>query len=576
LGSESKRKPAKPRRAGAERPRAGVARASRSAAVRPVRAPSPRRRPARRPSRRPAAAAAATDKSPGLLGKVLVANRGEIAIRVLRALREMGIPSVAIYSEADRMSSHLMMADEAYCVGPAAAVESYLNIDRIIEVARKVGCRGIHPGYGFLAERPEFAAACEREGLVFIGPGSESTRRMGMKTEARRMMEAAGVPVIPGSDGPLEDSAEAAACAGRIGYPVILKASAGGGGKGMRIVRSPSELKQAMRTARGEAQAAFGSPAIFIEKYIERPRHVEVQILADHHGHTVYLGERECSIQRRYQKLIEESPSPLVGPRVREALCRTALVAAAAAEYRNAGTVEFLFDGPEKFYFLEMNTRLQVEHPVTELVTGIDIVKEQIRIASGMPLSFGQADVRPRGHAVECRIYAEDPRNNFLPSLGTIRRLRNPEGPWVRIENYIYEGYHVPMHYDPLVAKVITWAETRPDALSRMIRALEEYVVEGIETTIPFHVWVMRDENFRAGRYDTSYIDTHYTAKAGDAHRRVPVEVALIAAAIDRMDSGTAGEPARGGRRDAWKDAARREAVSRAADRGPGRVRGGS
>jgi acetyl-CoA carboxylase biotin carboxylase subunit len=535
-----------------------------------------RRKTGSRVKARPRAAAGRASREPSLLGKVLVANRGEIAIRVLRALREMGIPSVAIFSEADRMSSHIMLADEAYCVGPAPAVESYLNIGRIIEVARAVGCRGIHPGYGFLAERPEFAAACEANGLVFIGPGSESTRRMGVKTEARRIMQASGVPVIPGSDGPLEGTAEALACADRIGYPVILKASAGGGGKGMRIVRGSAEMKQAMRTARGEAQAAFGSPEIFAEKYIERPRHIEVQILADNHGNTVYLGERECSIQRRYQKLIEESPSPAVDKPVRAALCRTALKAAKAAEYRNAGTVEFLLDDRSRFYFLEMNTRLQVEHPVTELVTGVDIVREQIRIASGFPLSFSQKDIKPRGHAIECRIYAEDPRNNFLPSLGTIRRLRNPEGPWVRIENYIYEGYHVPMHYDPLVAKVITWGETRPDALARMLRALEEYVVEGIETTIPFHVWVMRDDNFRRGRYDTSYIDEHYTSKAGDAHRKVPVEVALIAAAVDRMHCGATPRPQTAGRANRWKEAARSESVSRAADRGPGRVRGQS
>jgi acetyl-CoA carboxylase biotin carboxylase subunit len=498
-----------------------------------------------------------------LFDKVLVANRGEIAIRVLRALREMNIASVAVFSEADRMSSHIMFADEAYSIGGSPASESYLNMARILEVAKSAGCQAVHPGYGFLAESPDFAQACEDSGLVFIGPGSDSTRRMGLKTEARRIMKASGVPVIPGVERPLGDSAEALRCAQEIGYPVILKASAGGGGKGMRIVRDATEMKQAAKAARSEARASFGSPDIFLEKYVERPRHIEVQILADNHGNMVHLGERECSIQRRYQKLIEESPSPAITDSQREALGRTALEAARAAQYRNAGTVEFLFDRKSDFYFLEMNTRLQVEHPVTELRTGVDIVREQIRIASGLPLSFGQEDIRPRGHAIECRIYAEDPRRDFLPSLGKIRRLRNPEGPWVRVENYIYEGYSVPMYYDPLIAKVITWGETRDDALARMLRALEEYVIEGIETTIPFHVWVMRDSNFRRGTYDTSYIDEHYTAKAGDARRRVPVEVALIAAAIDQMHGSAAPGHRQAAETSGWKSAARQESVSR-------------
>jgi acetyl-CoA carboxylase biotin carboxylase subunit len=385
---------------------------------------------------------------------------------------------------------------------------------------------------------------------------------MGLKTEARRIMKASGVPVVPGSEEPLRGADEALKLASGIGYPVILKASAGGGGKGMRIVRDPREMKQAVRTASGEAQASFGSPEIFVEKYIERPRHIEVQVLADNHGNIVYLGERECSIQRRYQKLIEESPSPAVSEDLRRVLGETAVKASEAAGYRNAGTVEFLFDRDSNFYFLEMNTRLQVEHPVTELRTGIDIVKEQIRIASGRPLSMAQADVVPRGHAVECRIYAEDPRRDFLPSLGRIRRLRNPEGPWVRIENYIYEGYSVPVYYDPLIAKVIAWGTDRSEALLTMLRALEEYVIEGIETTIPFHVWVMRDANFRRGVYDTSYIDEHYTAKAGDAGRKVPVEVAVIAAAIDRLNSRPAPLSATGDA-NRWKTVARQQAVRR-------------
>jgi acetyl-CoA carboxylase biotin carboxylase subunit len=498
-----------------------------------------------------------------LFDKVLVANRGEIAIRVLRALREMDIASVSVFSEADRMSSHIMFADEAYHIGPSPAARSYLNIPRIMEVAKQTGCQAIHPGYGFLAESYAFASACEEAGIVFIGPSSESIRAMGLKTEARTIMRASGVPVIPGSDGVVSEAKDALKSAAEIGYPVILKASAGGGGKGMRIVRNAGKMRQALKAAEGEAQSSFGSPAVFIEKYIERPRHIEVQILADNYGNVVYLGERECSIQRRYQKLIEESPSPAIGDAQREGLGETAVAAAKAANYRNAGTVEFLFDQKSNFYFLEMNTRLQVEHPVTELTTGIDIVKEQIRIASGFPLSISQEDVKRRGSAIECRIYAEDPRNNFLPSLGKIRRLRNPEGPWVRIENYIYEGYNVPVYYDPLIAKVVTWGETRDEALARMLRALEEYVIEGIETTIPFHIWVMRDDNFRRGTFNTAYIDEHYSARAGLERRKVPIEVALIAAAIDHLHSKRVPKHKVTAGKSRWKETARQEGISR-------------
>ena len=519
----------------------------------------------RRPNRREAGAIStgAGRREPRQFEKVLVANRGEIAIRVLRTLREMGIPSVAIFSEVDRMSSHIMFADEAYCVGPAPATESYLNIPKILEIARNTGCEAIHPGYGFLAESHVFAHTCETEGIVFIGPPSEAIQSMGLKVEARRIMRASGVPVVPDSDGIVADEKEAARIAAEIGYPVMFKASAGGGGKGLRIVRSAAEIDQAFRTASGEAGASFGNPDIFIEKYLDRPRHIEVQLLADDHGNAVYLGERECSIQRRFQKLIEESPSPAIDDTQRRKLGETALAAAKAAGYRNAGTVEFLLDQSSNFHFLEMNTRLQVEHPVTELTTGIDIVKEQIRIASGFPLSIRQADIAPRGTAIECRIYAEDPRNNFLPSLGKIGRLRNPEGPWVRVENYIYEGYDVPIYYDPLIAKVITWGGTREEALARMLRALEEYAIEGIETTIPFHIWVMRDENFRRGTFNTAYIDEHYSAKAGEERRKVPTDVALIAAAIDHLQSGSRPSYRPAPVVSRWKDAARKEGVSR-------------
>jgi acetyl-CoA carboxylase biotin carboxylase subunit len=502
------------------------------------------------------------NRQPGLFKKVLVANRGEIAIRVSRALREMEIESVCVFSEADRLSSHIAFADEAYPIGPAPPTQSYLNIERIIDTAKKSGCQAIHPGYGFLAESHEFARACEDHGITFIGPGSESIRQMGLKTQARKIMKGSDVPVIPGIEEPLSSEEEAVTLAGELGYPVIIKASAGGGGKGMRIVRAAEEMKQAFKTARNEAESAFGNPATYLEKYINRPRHIEVQILADNYGNMVYLGERECSIQRRYQKLIEESPSPAIDSEKRKQLGETAVKAAQAAGYRNAGTVEFIFDQSGSFYFLEVNTRLQVEHPVTELTTGIDLVKEQIRIASGFPLDIKQDDIRPKGAAIECRIYAEDPSNDFLPSLGKISRLRNPAGPWVRMDSCVYEGYNVPVYYDPLIAKLITWGQTRSEALERMNRALEEYVIEGIETTIPFHIWVIRDDNFRKGDFSTSYIDEHYTGRPTDQHRKIPADVALIAAAISRAEStGTARvKPRQSTGR--WRDVSRREGVS--------------
>jgi acetyl-CoA carboxylase biotin carboxylase subunit len=502
------------------------------------------------------------NRQPELLRKVLVANRGEIAIRVCRALREMEIESVCVFSEADRLSSHIAYADEAHPIGPPPPTESYLNIPRIIDTAKRTGCQAIHPGYGFLAESHEFARACEDNGIVFIGPGSQSIRQMGFKTQARRIMKESGVPVIPGIEEPLSSDEEAVTLAEGLGYPVIIKACAGGGGKGMRIVRAPEDMKQALKTARNEAESAFGDPAIYLEKYIARPRHIEVQILADAHGNIVYLGERECSIQRRYQKLIEESPSPAIGPDKRKELGETAVTAAQAAGYRNAGTVEFMLDQSGSFYFLEVNTRLQVEHPVTELTTGIDLVKEQVRIASGFPLDIRQEDIKPRGSAIECRIYAEDPSNDFLPSLGRISRLRNPSGPWVRMENYVYEGYDVPVYYDPLIAKLITWGQTRTEALERMNRALEEYVIEGIETTIPFHIWVIRDEAFRKGDFSTSYIDEHYTGKAADQHRKIPTDIALIAAAISRVESTGSPSTRSGQSTSRWRDVSRRDGVS--------------
>ncbi len=494
-----------------------------------------------------------------LFKKVLVANRGEIAIRVFRALSEMGIGSVGVYSEADRLSAHLKYADEAYLIGGAAPSESYLNIERIIATAKKAGCEAIHPGYGFLAESHEFAKACEDAGLVFIGPSPESIKAMGFKTKAKKIMKDSGVPVIPGCLAGVTDIQQAEKLAAEIGYPIMLKASAGGGGKGMRIVRSREELDQAFRTARSEAESYFGNPEIFIEKLIERPRHIEVQILADNHGNVIHLGERECSIQRRYQKLIEESPSPAIDSETRKQIGAAAVLAAKAANYRNAGTVEFIMDQKGNFYFLEMNTRLQVEHPVTEFVTGIDIVINQIKIAAGRRLEYTQDEISWRGSAIECRIYAEDPMNDFLPSLGRIKRVRNPEGPWVRVENYVYSGYEVPVYYDPLIAKVITWGADRKSAIARMRRALSEYIIEGIETTIPFHMWVMRDPHFLAGDFDTSYIDRHYVGDSRRKRRKTPPEVAVIAACISAIES----QPQKkdGHSRSRWRDVSRREAA---------------
>ena len=514
-----------------------------------------KRKPIKKRASRPRAKA----HKPRLLKKVLVANRGEIAIRIFRALNEMGIGSVAVFSEADRLSWHLRYADEAYLIGPPPASESYLNIARIIEVARQADCEAIHPGYGFLAESHDFADACEAAGLVFIGPSPASIRAMGFKTKAKRIMSESGVPVIPGPPGPVTSAEQAEKVAAGIGYPVMMKASAGGGGKGMRIVRDPGTMRQAFKTATGEARSYFGNPEVFLEKFVERPRHIEVQVLADNFGETIYLGERECSVQRRYQKLIEESPSPAIDRATRIRIGETAVRAAKAAGYRNAGTVEFILDESGQFYFLEMNPRLQVEHPVTEFVTGIDIVKQQIKIASGFRMEYGQEDIRTQGAAIECRIYAEDPKNNFLPSLGRITRLKNPEGPWVRVENYVYRGYDIPVYYDPLIAKVITWGIDRDSAIARMRRALEEYIIEGIETTIPFHMWVMRDKHFASGTFDTSYIDQHFTGNASRARREVPQDVAIIAAAISTMENTGPQKPAApedGGR---WRRVAREE-----------------
>ncbi|HEX9900426.1 MAG TPA: acetyl-CoA carboxylase biotin carboxylase subunit [Candidatus Methylomirabilis sp.] len=500
-----------------------------------------------------------------MFSKILIANRGEIAIRVIRACRELGIANVAIFSEADRSSLHVRYADEAYCVGPPPSTQSYLNMDAILDVTRRAGAEAIHPGYGFLAENAEFAGRCEAAGIVFIGPPSSAIRAMGSKTSARRLATGAGVPVVPGAIENLTD-AEVERRALEIGLPVVIKAAAGGGGKGMRVVQAATELPSAIRAARSEAQSAFGDSAVYLERYLIAPRHVEMQILADRHGHTIYLGERECSVQRRHQKVIEEAPSPVVDASMRRRMGEAAVGLARAAGYVNAGTMEFLVDQERNFYFLEMNTRLQVEHPVTEMVTGLDLVKEQIAIAAGEALRYRQEDVVIRGAAIECRIYAEDPFQNFVPSPGRIIGLREPGGAGVRIETGIYKGYEVPVYYDPLIAKLITWGRDRPEAAQRMRRALMEYSVQGIKTTIPFHQRVMADPDFLRGDIDTTYIDRRFAGRphAWDESQR---DVALVAAAIHAhlQDQARAGTPARGGRaaESAWKLAARQAGLRR-------------
>jgi acetyl-CoA carboxylase biotin carboxylase subunit len=462
--------------------------------------------------------------------KILVANRGEIAVRVIRACREMGIATVAVYSDADRPALHVRRADEAHRLGPAPSRESYLRIDRVLEVAAKTGADAVHPGYGFLAENPDFARACEGAGLVFIGPRSETIALMGEKTSARRVATEAGVPVVPGSLEPLADERAVLAEAERVGFPIMLKAAAGGGGKGLRLVRVASELGSALARARSEASNAFGDDRVYVEKAIVRPRHIEIQVLADGHGNAVHLFERECSIQRRHQKVIEESPSPFVTPELRERMGSLAVALVKKAGYVNAGTLEFLVDAERRPYFLEMNTRLQVEHPVTEMVTGEDLVKLQIRIAQGQRLPFRQEELRQRGHAIECRVYAEDPDQGFLPSPGRITALRVPGGPGIRDDSGIYEGYEVPIHYDPLLSKLVAYSYSRRDALLRMRRAIAEYRILGVKTTLAFFERVLQNPDFVAGDFDTSFVETAFAAS--DRARDRPYDVAVAAAAL--------------------------------------------
>lgn len=438
--------------------------------------------------------------------KILIANRGEIACRVIRACREMGIETVAVYSEADRNALHVHMADEAYCVGPTPSQKSYLNIPNIISAAGIAKVDAIHPGYGFLSENAHFAEICEESGFTFIGPSPETIERMGDKAAARRTMIAAGVPVVPGTETGVRDKGEAIRIAGEIGYPVIIKASAGGGGRGMRVAHNEEELVKSIDTASAEAEAAFGNAEVYLEKYLEEPRHIEFQILADAYGHVIHLGERDCSIQRRHQKVLEEAPSPALTPELREKMGNAAVKAAEAVNYVNAGTIEFLLDTNQEFYFMEMNTRIQVEHPVTELITGIDLIKAQIHVAAGEELTISQEDLQFRGAAIECRINAEDPERNFMPSPGTVTNYIVPGGPGVRLDSAVYPGYTIPPYYDSMIGKLIVWAADRDEAIARMKRALGEFVIEGVQTTIPFHHLVLDNPYFRRGEVYTNFI----------------------------------------------------------------------
>ena len=504
--------------------------------------------------------------------KILIANRGEIAVRVERACREMGIRSVAVYSDVDRASLHVRKADEAFHIGPATASESYLNIDKILDVARRSGAEAIHPGYGFLSENARFARACEKAGIKFIGPTGSAMEMMGSKTRARQEMEKAGVPFVPGSSRGL-DFGEMHKLAEQIGYPVMLKAAAGGGGKGMRAVHSAAELRSAYDGARSESKRAFGDDEVYLEKLIVNPRHIEMQIFADEHGNTVYLGERECSVQRRHQKVLEECPSPIVSHDMRQRMGEVAVRVAQAAKYTNAGTVEFLVDEQRNFYFLEMNTRLQVEHPVTEIVTGLDLVHLQIHIAAGEPLPFQQKDVTLRGHAIECRVYAEDPDNNFFPSPGKITMLIAPSGPGIRRDSGMYEGWNVPMDYDPLLAKLIGYGETREQAIARLQRALYEYFVGGIKTNLSLFRRILQDADFRAGKLHTGFLDRLLSepkppaaleidgVDRTDERTRVAAIAAGIFAVLDGASQPKNGHAAATTSDSNWKEAARREAL---------------
>jgi len=468
--------------------------------------------------------------------KILVANRGEIAIRIMRTCRELDIETVAVYSEADRTSLHVRYAHEAHYIGKAPSTDSYLNIDKIIAVAKNCNADAIHPGYGFLSENAEFAKRCNEEGIIFIGPTPDVIVQMGDKIQAREAMIGANIPVVPGTEGVIETEQEVLAVIKEIGLPIMIKASAGGGGKGMRLVQEESEVVSAVRAARSEALSSFGDDSVYIEKYITSPHHIEFQILADQHGNVVHLFERECSVQRRHQKMIEETPSPLMTPELRNEMGKSAVEAARAVNYVGAGTIEFLVDNDLNYYFLEMNTRLQVEHPITERVTGIDLVKQQIRVAEGHKLDFKQEELFQKGHSIECRIYAEDPDNNFMPSAGKVYKISEPLGLGVRTDGYVYEGYEIPIHYDPMISKLIVWGKTRDEAIRRMRRALYEYKITGVKTSIKILERVMNNANFIAGNYDTHFIEKNQQQLMSSEQRNDMNDMVIIAAYIDYLD----------------------------------------
>jgi len=499
--------------------------------------------------------------------KILIANRGEIAVRIIRACRELGVQTVAVYSEADRSALHVRLADEAYAIGPAPARESYLRGDRIIDVARKSGAGAIHPGYGFLAEREDFARAVEDAGLSFIGPRPSAIAAMGDKAVARATVAAAGIPVVPGTEGEgnLSDD-DIIRIAPTIGFPLLIKATAGGGGKGMREVMSADELPGLLQAARREAEAAFGDGNVYLEKLVTNARHIEFQIMADSHGNVIHLGERECSLQRRHQKLLEEAPSPFLEPELRRKMGDLACTAARAVDYLNAGTIEFLVDPDGAFYFLEMNTRLQVEHPVTELITGVDIVKEQLRIARGRRLRYTQDDIHINGWAIECRINAEDPYNNFMPSTGRLALIIPPSGPGVRVDTGVYPGFEISPYYDSMISKLLVWGETRGEAVLRMRRALEEYKILGVKTNIPFHQTLMDSTRFMAGQFDTRFIEERFSMEdAEEGRARQPMIAAILGTLVAHRQRQLASQIVRRGERDTsnWKWVGRWERMHR-------------
>lgn len=471
-----------------------------------------------------------------MIKKVVIANRGEIAVRVMRSCREMGIRTVAVFSEADRTSHHVTYADEAYQIGPATAKESYLNIDKLIEVAKLCKADAIHPGYGFLSENADFARRCKEENIIFIGPSAETMEAMGDKIAARKRMFAAGVPVVPGTQQPLQSAEEAVRICNEIGYPVMLKASMGGGGKGMRLIHSEEEVVEAYNTARSESMSSFGDDTVYLEKFVEEPHHIEFQILGDNHGNVIHLFDRECSVQRRHQKIVEESPSPFLTPELRKEMGEKAVAAAKAVNYSGAGTIEFLVDKHRNFYFLEMNTRLQVEHPITEEVVGVDLVKEQLHVANNEKLHLKQEELYQRGHAIECRICAEDTENNFMPSPGIIKQLTEPNGIGVRIDSYVYEGYEIPIYYDPMMGKLIVWATNRQYAIERMRRVLYEYKITGLKTNLSYLKRIMHVPDFVKGEYNTLFIEKNSRILLRNNGQNEEIEnIAMIAVYIDYL-----------------------------------------